>query len=1040
MVSYFARHPTAANLLMITFVVLGIIGALRMVRETFPDFESEFVHIQVIYKGASAQDVEETICQRVEEAIEGVEGIESVESIAREGMALVRVELQDGYSMRELLTDVENEVEQIQDFPEETEEPLVWEFEQEDRVLQVAISGEMPRRHLYDLADEIKEEMLALEGVSRVNLAGFGGREIRVEVREEALLAYGLTIGDIARVIQSQSLDLPSGSIETENREIIIRVVDQKRTADEFRDLVAITSPEGITIPLRAIATITDTFEDDWNRSTYMGRPAAILDISKSDTGDSIRISNTIRDYLGDKRMEIPEGIEMVPMVDISSIVQDRLSTLTGNGWMGFVLVFITLWLFLNIRLSLWVALGIPISFLGTIWLMGWLGLSLNMISMVSLILALGLIVDDAIVIGENIFDHIEQGKDPLEAAISGTYEVASGVISSMLTTVAVFLPLLLMEGEIGKVLRVMPFGVIAALTVSLIEAFLILPNHLAHSLKRESKSTRIRKAVANSLNWTVDRLYGPSLDWFLHHRWVAIAMGAMLFLTALGQLAGGRLKFQPFPDLDGDILVARVLMPQGTEISETEKVVERIEAALAPVNEKYQPMQPDGQNLVRHYSTTYGVNMDADEQGSHVATILVELLKADVREGRADDIIADWEAGVGEIPGAIAVTYDQAEVGPGGKAIDLQLVGRDLRELQEAGYELKRKIASYPGIQNLLDNLRPGKWELRVQLKPSARSLGVTSAELSRQLRGGFFWQIAEDFQRGDDNFEVHVRLNPEDRASLSDLDDFKIVLADGSQVPFHEVARVEQVRGFAKIVREGGSRSLSVTANVDERKANAAQIMEELKRDYFPEFLERHPGVELNLEGQEKETAKTVASLRRGMILGLIMMFILLSFVFESYIDPFVVMLTIPFGLIGAVYGHLLFGYDWTMPSMVGFVSLAGIIVNDSIVLVTFIKARMKAGEDPREAVAQAGRRRFRPVFLTTATTVAGLMPMMLETSLQAQILVPLVVSIACGLGFATFLTLVLIPCFYSLVVDFKDWMGIRRARRVAAEQARA
>jgi multidrug efflux pump subunit AcrB len=444
-------------------------------------------------------------------------------------------------------------------------------------------------------------------------------------------------------------------------------------------------------------------------------------------------------------------------------------------------------------------------------------------------------------------------------------------------------------------------------------------------------------------------------------------------------------------------------------------------------VNLHFKPLQPGQQDLIRYYSTTYGFNSEADETGSHVATLMVELLSADERDARCDDVLRLWQEHVGEIPDAVSILFDQMEIGPGGKPIDIQLVGDDLEALKQASLDLQKRIRTYPGVENLMDDLRPGKNEIHVRLEPTGRSLGVTSQELSRQVRGAFWHEKAEEFQRGENTFDVDVRLAPVDRKSLSDLEDFRIVLPNGAQIPFEEVARAEEARGFSKIVRVDGRRTASIAGDVDSRKGNAAKIMEDLKEHFFPAFLAEHDGVFINLEGEQKETATTMKSVIQGLIIGLVIIFILLSFVFESYVDPFIVMTTIPLGLVGAVFGHVVMGKDWTMPSIVGFVSLSGIVVNDAIVLVTFIKDRIRAGIDPYEAILRAGKRRFLPIFLTTATTVAGLLPLLLEKSLQAQILIPLTVSIAFGLTFASLLTLVLIPCLYSLLTDLKRlWKG--------------
>ena len=1063
MIGYFVRHPTAANLLMLIIILLGLWGLSSLTREVFPEFASEFINIHVIYKGASAEEVEETICQRIEEEIEGIEGIAEVVSTSRESSGMLTIEVADGYEVGEVLTDVENAVDQIYNFPADAEDPIIWHFDQQETVCTVSVwADEMPEKDLVALADTIEGELLALDEVSLIDKIGFSEHQIRVEVREEALLALGLTIGDIAREIRSQSIDLPAGSVETGEREIKIRVVDQRRRAEDFRDLTiqvgvpgamiplsALTaaanasganqrelseylrgltaqiSPAGARIPLRAVATVTDTFEDEWTRATFEGRRCVNLEVHNTHEEDSILVRDAVKARIDElaKSLE-PSGVHLTLWGDWSFYVKDRLGMLTQNGILGFILVFFTLWLLLQLRLAFWVAVGIPISFLGTLFVMYQLDMSLNMITMFALILALGIIVDDAIVIGENIFAHYARGKPAAEAAVDGTKEVAIGVLASMLTTVAIFMPLMTMAGEIGKVLRVMPIGVITALSVSLVEAFLVLPNHLSHSLGKIAKRpSRARAAINRFVEWFTRDVYGPVLDWSARRPLIPLAAIVMLFLLSLGMLLGGRLKFQLFPQLDGDFLVVQVELPNGTDLARTQQVVDHIEAALKKVDEKYRPLQPGKQHLIKHFSSSFGFSRSIGrdpgqpETGSHLAQVLVELLNADERKAHCDEVLDEWRRQVDEMPDVVSLVFEQLQVTPGGKPVDVQLRGRDLHSLQKASLQLRQKVESYRGIRNVTDNLRPGKEEVLVRLKPVGRPLGITSAALATQLREAFWGSIAQEFQRGPDTFEAKVLFALGDRHSLADLDDFKVRTPDGHMVPFHEVATAGQLRGFSQIVRVDGQRTVSVTADLDTDKGNAALITAELKK-YFPRLRQENPGVSIYLEGQEKEQQKTQTSVMWGFAAGLCMIFILLSFVFKSYIEPLIVMLAIPFGLIGAVAGHLLMGLEWTMPSTVGFVSLAGIVINDSIILVRFIKLRLAEGKGVPQAVHLAGMQRFRPVLLTSATTVAGLLPIMVETSLQAQILIPMAVSISFGLMFATVLVLLLVPCLYSIL----------------------
>ena len=1030
MIGYFVRHPTAANLVMLIIILLGALGVYSLTREVFPEFTSDFINVRVVYKGASAEEVEETICRPIEEEVEGIEGIEEVWSTSRESSGVVTIEVADGYRVRDVQRDLENVVEQIDYFPADAETPIIWEVDPLDMVCSVAVWSEnMPEKDLLALADSVKDELLALDAVSLVETTGFSEHQIRVEVRQHDLLARGLTIRDVAREIRAQSIDLPSGSIETEQREIKIRTADQRRRAEDFRDLPVKVNPAGARVLLRDVATVTDTFEEEWTRNTFGGHRSVNLDVSKTRSEDTIAAKEAVEARLEELRELLPGGVYLTLWGDWSSYVKERLWMLEKNGVLGFVLVLLTLWLFLHFRLAIWVAVGIPISFLGTLYVMHQFNMSLNMITMFGLIVAVGIIVDDAIVIGENIYSHYSRGATAEEAAVRGPKEVWLGVMASMLTTVAVFMPLITMQGEIGKVLRVMPICVVAALSVSLVEAFFILPNHLRHSLERIPKRpTRARAAVNRSVNWLTQGVYGPVLDWSARRPLIPLATIIMLLLVSLGMLLGGRLKFRPFPELDGDFVVAQVELPAGADPAAVERTVDRIEGALDEVEkevEKRFGKQPGGKRLIQHVNASFGFSRSLrsdpiqPETGSHLAQVVVELLGADKRTARCDEILAAWRNAVGSVPDMVSLSFEQMQVTPGGKPVDVRLRGKDLHRLKNASLELQDRIATYPGIRNVTDNLRPGKEEVLVRLKAVGRPLGITSAALAVQLREAFWGSIAEEFQRGRDNFEVEVLFAPADRRSLADLDDFKLRTPDGRMVPFHEVATARKVRGFSQIVRVGRQRAVSVTADLDTSQGNARQIVRDLETNFLPGFLQRNPHVSVDLEGQRKETSKTNSSLMRGFLIGVCIIFLLLSFVFKSFVvEPLIVMAAIPFGLIGSVAGHLLLGLDWTMPSTIGFVSLSGIVVNDSIILVSFIKSRLAEGKSVLQAVHLAGMGRFRPVLLTSATTVAGLLPIMLERSLQAQFLVPMAVSISFGLMFATVLVLLLVPCLYGLL----------------------
>ena len=687
----------------------------------------------------------------------------------------------------------------------------------------------------------------------------------------------------------------------------------------------------------------------------------------------------------------------------------------------GLVLVFITLWLFFGFRYSFWVAAGLPVSFLGAMALMVMVGYSINMLTMVGLLIVVGLLMDDAIVIAENVAAQRAKGKSPLDAAVEGARQVLPSVFASFSTTAFVFGSLAFLKGDIGQVLKVVPVVMLFVLMVSLVEAFLVLPNHLKHTLEHGAHQGRIQLKVDEFIAWLRDKAVGPLADLAVKFRYMTVGCAVGLMLVAVSMLVGGVLKFSPFPELDGDVVEARILLPQGTPLAKTEQVVDGLTDALRRVNAEFKPRQPDGKDLVRNVSLRFNQNQDANEAGTHVATITVDLLKSDIRDARIDDIIAVWRREAGEITDVLSINYTEPQLGPAGLAIEVRLKGDDLAELKQASLSLQGWFDRYRGVVNLSDDLRPGKPEIRIRLKDGAPILGVDGGMIADQLRKAFFGTTVSEIQVEGEAFEVDVRLDPADKNSVADLDYFTISMGDDNLVPITAVADLDYGRGYSRIYRVDGVRTITIEGDVDTRIANGSEIVADTRAKFFPKLAEMYPGVTLALEGQNKETQKTQQSMMRGFLLGLIGVYLLLSFLFRSYIEPFVVMVVIPFAFIGVIFGHILLGLDFTMPSLLGFIALSGVVVNDSILLVNFIKHYHGDVQSVTEAAPLASRARFRAIFLTSLTTVVGLLPMLAETSLQAQVLVPLVTSLAFGLLASTFLVLFLVPSVYSILDDF-------------------
>ena len=1023
MITFFARHPTAGNLLMLFLLFLGLTSLPSLKRETFPDFAAQKIEVRIIYPGASTEDVEEAICQRVEDAIDGINDVEEVSCVAREGISTTVVEMLEGGDITRFMDDVKSEVEAIDNFPEEVELPVIKELGRTDQVVSVAITGPMGDSDLKAYAEQIKTKMLRDPDIAQINVLGFSEHQLRIEIPKHILHRYSLNMSDIATTIARQGVDLPSGSLETHDQELLLRFTDLRRTPDELSELKVVSADSGAEIRLGDIASITDRFELNEEKTLFNGQRAAILEIIKPKQQDTLIVVDAVKQFLDKERTLVPPGVTFNLTSDRSSIVRDRLSMLVKNGAQGLFLVFLTMWLFFQGRFAFWVAMGLPISFLGALFVMSLVGLSINMITMVALLIATGLLMDDAIVISENIATHLRKGENALQAAIDGTKQVSPGVLSSFLTTIAVFGPLAFLSGDMGKVLQFIPMVLIVVLAISLIEAFLILPHHLAHSLKHhERESSQFRQRFDKMLDAFRDKTLGPAINFSIQHRYLFVGSVLGLFLISFGMLSGGVLKFQAFPDIEGDTIEARLLLPQGTPLWRTESIVKQITDALDAVDKKFTPMQIEQQNILKNIQINYNKNLDSGESGSHIATITVDLLTAEQRRGSIDDIINLWRETMGEIPDVIALNFKEPVIGPGGIPLEIRLYGDKIEDLKLASLDLQNWLSRYEGVFDLSDNLRPGKPEIRLRMREGTFALGIDAATISSQLRAAFWGTTANEIQVGPESYEIDVRLAEADKSTLYALDDFRITDKEGKQIPLTTLVDIERARGFSRIERINGQRSVTITGDLDTRIANAREIVTHTREHYIPQLLEQYPGIQTGFEGQSKETAKTGASMIRGFSLGLLGIFVLLSFQFRSYREPLSVMFIIPLALIGVIWGHLLMGLNMTMPGIIGFASLSGIVVNDSILLVEFLKLKMQEGHKVIEAAKLASKARFRAVLLTSVTTIAGLIPLLMEKSLQAQILIPLATSIIFGLLATTILVLLVVPALYSILDDFK------------------
>jgi multidrug efflux pump subunit AcrB len=1023
MINWFVRHPNAANLLMAAIMILGLTALPGLQRETLPEIENDKVEIRVIYKGATAEEVEDAICRRLEDALEGITSLDEMRCDAREGLGTATAVMVEGASMTRFLDDIKSEVDAIDDFPDQTELPVVEELGRTEAVISIAVTGPKNPVALKAYVEALKARLLTREKIAEVTVEGFSEHQIRIEIPEWRLRQYGLSAQDIANAIGRQSIGSPAGRLEGAQEDILLRFDDQRKQVEDFFDLVVISGSSGASLRLGDIANISDRFDRDEEKIIFNGQRAAVLNIAKTRSQDILDVLDTVERFVERENREAPEGVQLTLTQDRASVVKDRLNMLVRNGTQGLIMVFMVLWLFFSFRYSFWVTMGLPVSFLGALFVLPLIGVTINMISMVGLLIGIGLLMDDAIVIAENIAARMAKGDKPPHAAITGVRQVLPGIASSFATTLLVFGSLAFITGHIGQILRIMPIVLIMVISVSLLEAFFILPHHLSHSLshmKRRSPS-RFRQGFERRFLQLQENHFGPLIDRAVEYRYMTLGIVLMLLILSIAIPAGGMLKFVGFPDLDGDVVEARVLLPQGTPLARTEAIVDQITSALQRTDAAFRPQQPEGQALVRNVSVIYGQNPDAYESGPHVARVVADLLGAEVRNTKLDDVVNRWRQESGEMTDVISVKFTEPTFGPAGRPIDVRLLGNDLEALKQASGELQTWLNGFQGVNDLSDDLRPGKREFRLHLKPGAGVLGLDARSVADQVRAAYQGVKVDEFPVGPETYEVDIRLVAEDRLNAEDLYNLGITGTSGAVIPLSVVAEVEEVRGWARIHRINRRRAVTIQGDVERSQINAQELLQLANTRFIPDLLKRYPALEYDVQGESNESAKTGKSIVRNVLLGLIGVYMLLALQFKGYVAPITVMIVIPASLIGVIFGHLALGLDLTMPSIVGMASLFGVVVNDSILLVVFIRDACLRGTPVQEAAKQAARERFRPILLTSISTIAGLTPLLLERSLQAQILIPLAASIAFGLTAATLVALFLVPSVYAILDDF-------------------
>ncbi len=1025
MIRFFTIHPTASNLLMGLFILAGLLMLPEIKRETFPEVNSFEVEIKVPYPGAAPSDVEQAICKPLEDALDGISFTEEKRCQARDSLGLMTVKMLEEGDFSVFIDDIKSAVDGIDSFPDKAETAVVTELGKTQEVITIAIVAEMPRPELKNLAEDIKQRMLRDTIVPLVDIEGFSTRQFQIQIPQHNLRQYGLSLQDIASLVTKQNIDLPAGDLTTQDRDYQIRFNDEKRSVDELNQLMVIEGGQRNEVRLADIATIVDGFDNAEDKVTFNGKPAAFLKISKNTRDDSLKILAAVKQFIADEEKRLPEQIEFHLTQDFTSLINDRIEMLSTNAWQGLILVFAVMWLFFGTRYAFWVVMGLPVSFLAAAFVLGNMGLSINMLSMVALLLALGILMDDAIVISESIGSQIRHGKKPIEAAIEGTRLVAKGVFSSFLTTLCIFSGLLFLKGDIGQVLVVIPIVLITVITVSLLEAFFILPHHLQHSLAHQ-ESTKL----ANSREARFRKRFDTGFDKarLMIDRWVAaliiyryafIGSVIAVLIISVSLLVSGVIKFSPFPNVEGNVIQARILMPTGTSLSRTEDVVKHYTESLNVTNKAF---SKEDKPAVEAVTVKFSVHADAFESGPHLATISIDMLTAEDRDFSLNEFMDSWRAQAGTIPDAWSIAIKEPSIGPGGRAIFIRLQGEDLSELSQASHELQSWLAGYPGVNNLMDDLRPGKPEFTLHLKAGAFVLGLDAQSVATQLRAAYQGAKVIESSIGLETYEVSVMLDDASKDELADFDTFPIIHPiTGAVIPLSHVADIIPTRSYSRINRVDNQRTVTVYGDIDNEKNNTGEVIADLKRNKLAELETQFPNTRISFQGEVKEGGETQGSMKTAFVLGLAGVFILLSFQFRSYAEPLVVMINIPLAFIGVIWGHWLMGLDITMPSLLGFVSLSGIVVNDSILLVEFVKQHAKKGMSIHDAAARASHDRFRAVLLTSLTTIAGMTPLLFETSLQAQILIPLATSIVFGIASSTMLVLFVVPCFYSILEDF-------------------
>jgi multidrug efflux pump subunit AcrB len=1034
-IAWFAGNHVAANLLMLSILLAGAVSLFTIRKQTTPDFELNTIDVRVPYLGAAPQEVEEGVVIKIEEAVQDVQGIVEMRGFAREGLGSVTIKVSQDADLLEVLNEVKTRVDAISTFPALTEKPVIYKQEVPVHVVFLAIHGDLDAFARKSIAQEVREDLMRFPEVTQVQYLGDRDYEISIEVSEHVLRQYGLTMDEISQAVRDTSVDLPGGTIKTAGGDILLRTEGQVYTGMDYGDLVLRTFPDGTRLRLADIADINDGFVETEGFGYFDGEPTATLRVLATGQQNELHTADVVRKYVDQKSANLPDGVSIDIWIDRSHYLRGRLEMMTKNMLQGALLVFIALSLFLRMKIAGWVVVGIPVAFLGTLALMplGPWPVTINMMSLFGFIIVLGIVVDDAIIIGESIYTEIRAEGHTLENVIRGAHRVAVPATFGVLTTMAAFAPMLFVGGIVAPFFEAISMVVILCLFFSLVESKLILPAHLArarispideedlfHPQRKISRLesiprffTKLQRHVQHGLHGLIENHYQPLLARAIEARGLTVTIFFALMIICVGLLYSSLVRVVLFPEVPSDFVRVQLEMETGTAPETRNAALERIERAVRDMNREYVAENPDTLPMLRH--------VGAFTQGDTGGIIFVEMPQDENRPFNGDDISERWRERVGEIPGIKELTFTDADHLGGGPPLSFELSGSDNVALEQAAAELEAKLAEYQGVYDIRNSSTSGGEEIRLRIKPEAEALGLTMSALGRQVRQAFYGEEAQRIQRGKDELKVMVRYPLEERRSVADLENMRIRTPAGDEVPFAAVAEMSFGKGYSTITRLNRKRTVTVSADIDPEIVEPAKLIRSISDDYIPGLLARYPSVRYGLEGASREEADFVGNLSLAAIAALALIYALIAIPLRSYSQPLVIMSVIPFGVIGAVIGHLIMGEAVSMFSLFGLVALAGVVVNDSLIMIDFVNNALANGTPLKQAIIESGTRRFRAIVLTSVTTAAGLMPIMLEGSLQAQYVIPMAISLSFGIVFATVITLFLVPALYMLQLDF-------------------